>query len=152
MNHLEDEGSLFALIRESLTNHLQPTVISVHASIGHYIAHVDNYYQQGKFVEAEEIGDVVPPEALQSPEAQKMLEKLIEAGMLGNDYQPTGISLAEQALLAKVVAEHLKIKDVWQVFGSLWNINPESLRAHFNRALDQRKSLDFQDKLKNILD
>lgn len=151
MNNLEDEGSLFALIRESLTNHLQPTFISVHASVGQYIAHVDNYYQQGKFVETEEIGDVEPPEALQSSEAQKILGKLIKAGMLEKDYQPAGISLAEQALLAKVVAERLKIKDVWQVFGSLWNINPESLRAHFNRALDQRKSLEFQDKLKNIL-
>ena len=30
--------------------------------------------------------------------------------------------------------------------------NPETLRSYFNKAMEQKKSLKFQDKLKNILD
>lgn len=148
MNHLEDEGSLFALIRESLTNHLQPTVISVHASIGHYIAHVDNYYQRESFVEAEEVG---VPDALRTEEAKNLLRKLINARRLSEELQPIDLSGTEQALLARVVSEKLEINDVWQVFGRLWNIKPETLRKYYNRAFEQKKSLEFQDYLRKII-
>jgi hypothetical protein len=37
------------------------------------------------------------------------------------------------------------------VFGQLWDEKPETLRRNFNKALEQRKSLDFQDRLQNIL-
>lgn len=148
MNHLEDEGSLFALIRESLTNHLQPTVISIHASIGQYIAHVDNYYQRESFVEAEEVG---VHDALRTEEAKNLLGKLINARMLTEELQPIDLSGTEQALLARVVSEKLEINDVWQVFGRLWNIKPETLRKYYNRAFEQKKSLEFQDYLKKII-
>lgn len=146
-----DETVLMALIRESLANTNKPMIINVSASVGQYIAHVDHFYQHRHFVEAEEMVDAVLPEVLQSPEARETLAKLAKAKMLDGDYQPKGISLAEQALLARAVSERLKIKDVWQVFGKLWNIPSESLRAYYNRALEQRKSLDFQDRLKEIL-
>ncbi|MBQ9677842.1 MAG: hypothetical protein IJV44_06870 [Prevotella sp.] len=146
-----DETMLMALIRESLANTNKPMIINVSASVGQYIAHVDHFYQYRHFVEGEEMVDTMPPEALQSPEAREALAKLTEAKMLDGEYQPTGISLAEQALLARAVSERLKIKDVWQVFGKLWNIPSESLRAYYNRALEQRKSLDFQDRLKEVL-
>jgi hypothetical protein len=53
--------------------------------------------------------------------------------------------------LARTVSEHLNINDVWQVFGQLWDENPETLRSYFNKAMEQKKSLKFQEKLKNIL-
>ena len=38
------------------------------------------------------------------------------------------------------------------VFGQLWNEKPETLRSYLNKALEQKKSLEFQERLKNILD
>ena len=40
-----------------------------------------------------------------------------------------------------------KINEVWQVFGKLWDERPETLRGYLNKALDQKKSLDFQEKI-----
>ncbi len=75
MNQIE-ENSLLALIRESLTSNGQPTIISinVHAT-GQYIAHVDQYYQHGNFVEAEEVKETTP-EDLQKAVITSMSEGL----------------------------------------------------------------------------
>ena len=62
------------------------------------------------------------------------------------------ISGSEQALTARAVSERLGINDVWQVFGALWRVKPSTLRAYFNRALTQKKSLRFQDLLKETID
>jgi len=152
MNQIE-ENSLLALIRESLTSNGQPTIISinVHAT-GQYIAHVDQYYQQGNFVEAEEVKETDIPDVLKTEPARQILDKLMKAGMLTEDWQPVDLSKPEQALLAKMISDRLDISDVWQVFGALWHVRTETLRTYFNRALDQRRSLDFQEKVKNILD
>ena len=77
---------------------------------------------------------------------------LVEAELLDDGWQPVGLSGAEKALVARAVGERLGIHEVWQVFGRLWNVKPESLRAFFNRALEQRKSLGFQDRLKKLFD
>lgn len=49
------------------------------------------------------------------------------------------------------IAQELKIKNTWQVFGRLWNEKPDTLRKYHNRAFDQSKSLGFQDLLKTIM-
>ena len=102
--------------------------------------------------------DGVPPETaspetpaeLQTEEARRLMESLVDAEMLNEEWQPDGISNTEKALVAKMVADRLKINDVWQVFGKLWKMNPNSMRTYYNRAMDQRKSLEFQDRLKSI--
>lgn len=129
--------------------------INFHGPVGNYqyIEHVGtlNQYKDGKFVEAEEIKEVEIPESLKTDEAKDVLGNFIYNRLLTEDLQPIDLSKPEQAILARVISERLKISDVWQVFGKLWNIPPESLRAYYNKALEQRKTLDFQDKLKNIL-
>ena len=92
----------------------------------------------------------LPPE-LQTEKARQLMESLVDAELLNEEWQPDGISNTEKALVAKMVADRLKINDVWQVFGKLWKMNPNSMRTYYNRAMDQRKSLEFQDRLKNIL-
>lgn len=92
------------------------------------------------------------PVVLKSEEAEEMMEDLVDAGLLDEEWQTVNLSGTEQALVAKAVSGKLDIKDVWQVFGSLWSVKPETLRTYFNRALEQKKSLSFQEKLKNILD
>lgn len=92
------------------------------------------------------------PAVLLTAEGQEMMERFVRAEMISEDWQPLRLSKAEQALVAKAICEQLEINEVWQVFGRLWKIPPESFRAYFNKALEQRKSLEFQEKLKDILD
>lgn len=98
-----------------------------------------------------EVAGGVIPERLKTEEAEELMNKLVDAGMLTEEWQANGLSCSERALLAKNVCDKLKINDVWQVFGMLWNERPETLRSYFNKALDQKKSLKYQDKLKNVL-
>lgn len=92
------------------------------------------------------------PKELKGERAEALMERLVEAELLDDGWQPVGLSGAEKALVARAVGERLGIHEVWQVFGRLWNVKPESLRAFFNRALEQRKSLGFQDRLKKLFD
>ena len=91
------------------------------------------------------------PEPLTGERAEGLRERLVEACMIDERWQPVGLTCTEQALLAKAVSQRLGIKEMWQVFGGLWGVKPQSLRAYFNRALDQRKSLSFQDRLKSAM-
>ena len=91
------------------------------------------------------------PEGLNTEEAQIIKEKMVSAGMLDENWQPLNLSGPESALLAKAIGDRLGIDYVWQVFGQLWNIKPYTLRSYFGRAMNQKKSLDFQDKIKDCL-
>jgi hypothetical protein len=92
------------------------------------------------------------PERLNTEEAEELMENLVDAGMLTDDWQPDGLSGTERALVAKAVCDRLEVNEVWQLFGQLWGEKPETLRAYYNKAMEQKKSLKFQDRLKNILD
>ena len=48
------------------------------------------------------------------------------------------------------VARRLGITNKWKVFERLWHRN--NMRGDYNSALEQRKSLEIQERLKNILD
>lgn len=129
------------------------TIMHFNAPIMHYYDHPTNVYVgRGEYVEAEEVKEVEIPELLKTDEAKDVLGNFIYNRLLTEELQPIDLSKPEQAILARVISERLEIKDVWQVFGKLWQVRPETLRNYYNKALDQRKSLDFQDKLKNILD
>ena len=116
----------------------------------------NNYYGAPQALEGE-AGDMVVVDAhdvpgrLQTDEAETLMERLVDAGLLTDDWQPDGLSGTERALAAKAVCERLRINEVWQVFGQLWNEKPETLRSYLNKALEQKKSLAFQDRLKNII-
>lgn len=90
------------------------------------------------------------PAALMSDDARQLMEALVDEGILDENWQPRELSGSEKALVAKAVCERLGVNDVWKVFGQLWIEKPETLRAYFNKALEQKKSLAFQEKLKKI--
>jgi hypothetical protein len=129
------------------------------APIGQHIDHVDtiNFRMDGDgtfhfgMVEKASVTEEVS-EQLRTERAERLKERLTDAGMLSEDWQPAGLSNTEKALLAKAVSDRLGIKEVWQVFGRLWNVKPDSMRAYFNRALEQKKSLSFQDRIKVAID
>ena len=95
-------------------------------------------------------GEVIP-ESLNTEEAVELMDNLVDAGMLTENWQPNGLSGTERALVAKTVCDRLEVNEVWQLFGQLWGENPETLRAYYNKAMNQKKSLKYQDKLKNVL-
>lgn len=78
----------------------------------------------------------------------KQWQKVIQAGLVDADGQPA-VSRPEAALIADMLAEALGIANKWKFFEQLWHRN--NMRGDYNTALDQRKSLQFQDRLRNIL-
>lgn len=103
-----------------------------------------------EWIEQQSCGRQDVPERLMTAEARKLMEKLMNDDLLTKDWQPKNLSGTERALLARTVSEHLNINDVWQVFGQLWDEKPETLRSYFNKALNQKKSLEFQERVKNL--
>ena len=86
----------------------------------------------------------VPEELAES----ELWEKVQEAGLVDEDGQPT-ISRTEAAILANELSERLGIAHKWKLFETLWHRN--NMRSDYNTALEQRKSLQFQEKLKKTL-
>lgn len=91
------------------------------------------------------------PEILNTPKARFLLGKLREGQILDEHWQPLGLSNAERGIVAQYISGQLGIAAQWQTFGSLWNMKPETLRRAAAKALDQRKTLDFQELLKGLL-
>ena len=74
--------------------------------------------------------------------------KLQQAELVDADGQPT-VSRTEAAMIADMLAERLGIANKWKFFEQLWHRN--YMRGDYNTALDQRKTLKFQERLKIIL-
>ena len=87
------------------------------------------------------------PEVLRTDKAMALWRKVQAAGYVDEDCQPR-ISRTQAALLADAMAERLGIKEKWKVFGDLWKRN--NMRGDYTRAMNQRQSLGFQDKLKRL--
>ncbi len=92
-----------------------------------------------------------PSNVLDSEKANELLTSLVKAKMLDEKWQPQKLTSSEKALVAKEICLRLNINNVWQVFGQLWNIKPDTLRSYYNKALDLQKTSDFIDKIKRIL-
>ena len=85
------------------------------------------------------------PEVLEKSE---LWEKLKDAGLVDESGQPA-VSRPEAALMADTLAVRLNISGKWKLFEQLWHRN--NMRNDFNIALNQRKTLAFQEKLKKVL-
>lgn len=91
------------------------------------------------------------PEVLCTPEATVLLEKLRMVGMLDEQGKPVGLSNSEKGQVANELATYLNLPSRWKVFGNYWGIDSEILRSYYNRSMNQRKTLDFKEKLKECL-
>ena len=86
-------------------------------------------------------------------EARQLMEselwqRVCRAGFVDDEGQPL-VSRTEAALLANELSERLGIAHKWKLFEALWHRN--NMRGDYNKALEQRKSLDFQERLKAVL-
>ena len=87
------------------------------------------------------------PDVLRTPEAEALLKKLCDAGMLDTNWQPIGISNAEKGTLIEYISEKLDIRAKWKFFGRLWSIDSETLRTSKSRGLEQDKTWKFRERL-----
>lgn len=96
------------------------------------------------------------PSADEQPEGEipqvlaesELWQKVRESGLVDERNQPTG-PRTEAALLADMIARRLGIENKWKMFEQLWHRN--NMRGDYNRALEQKKSLAVQERLKNVL-
>lgn len=97
--------------------------------------------------EGEGAAGIAVPEVLLTDEARALLAKLVEAGMIDDEWQPVGLSFTEKGTLIDYVAERLDIRAKWKLFGALWHTDPETLRTSKARGLDQDKTWAFRSRL-----
>ena len=75
-------------------------------------------------------------------------ERLKNADLV-DDYNQPNVSRPEAALMADMLSVILGIANKLKMFEKLWHRN--NMRGDYNKALEQRKSLAFQEKLKILL-
>ena len=85
------------------------------------------------------------PQALATDKAMALWKKVQKAGWIDENYQPK-ISRTQAALLADAMAERLGIREKWKTFETLWN--RKNMYRDYYQALDQRKTLYFQEEIK----
>lgn len=101
--------------------------------------------------EDEEGEDCSLPPELATEKARAVLQGLQRIGVLGDGFQPQGLSWSECGYLAQQLAYKLGIDHQWVVFGKLWHLDGGSLRSGYNRSKDQRKMSAFDEKIKEII-
>ena len=90
------------------------------------------------------------PEALCTPEAKALHTKLQQQGIVDANWQPIALSNAEKGTLAEYIADKLRIKSKWKLFGALWKVDAETLRTAKARGLEQDKTWEFRNKLNEL--
>ncbi len=111
-----------------------------------YFEHVENYYGSNA-CEQPSYRNAEMPEELKTEKAQKIMQNLMDIGVVTEDFMPSGISTSEAAVLAYQIGIELEIKNIWSVFGNYWGPNPNSMRAACNRGMDQKKTIPFLEKV-----
>ena len=111
-----------------------------------YFEHVENYYGSNA-CEQPSYRNAEMPEELKTEKAQKIMQNLMDIGVVTEDFMPSGISTSEAAVLAYQIGIELEIKNIWSVFGNYWGPNPNSMRAACNRGMDQKKTMPFLEKV-----
>ena len=127
-------------------------VLNIYGKGSLHVDHVDtqNFYGDACPKPQKEKGNIdaptLPP-LLRTDKAMVLWQKAQDAGYVDANYQPL-ISRTQAALLADAIAERLGIKEKWKVFEGLWN--RKYMRSDYNLALTRKRTLDFQDELKQL--
>lgn len=95
--------------------------------------------------------DASLPDELDTPQAHALLGKLVQAGLADEQWQPVGLSLAKQGVLASLLSERLGIAHTWATFGALWGISPGVLRTKYNDGMNQKQMIEFISQLTSTL-
>ena len=152
---LKKVNELLEQLHRKDKDHQGSIVLNIYEKGSLHVDHVDTQViaspwpppKRGGNAEGREKGTGDLPEVLATDEAMVLWEKARAAGYVDEHYQPL-LSRTQAALLADAMAERLGIKEKWKVFGNLWKRN--NMRGDYTRAMNQRQSLGFQDKLKRL--
>ena len=88
------------------------------------------------------------PPSLSTDKAMVLWKKAQDAGYVDENYQPL-ISRTQAAILANTIVRILGLRPKWKLFEILWN--RRDMYHDYYQALNQKQSLEFQDKLKELL-
>ena len=139
-------------LHQADSNHQGSIVLNIYGKGSLHVDHVDtqNFYGDACPKSQKEKGNIdaptLPP-LLRTDKAMVLWQKAQDAGYVDANYQPL-ISRTQAALLADAIAERLGIKEKWKVFEGLWN--RKYMRSDYNLALTRKRTLDFQDELKQL--
>lgn len=134
------------------------------APVGQNIAHVDHleaHFDKDMTMQVADTASLatsqeaplgVPklPEALLTDKARALQGRLREAGLVDEGWMPVGLSNAEKGTLAEYLTERLDITAKWKLWGSLWGMNPETLRTAKARGLEQERTWAFRSRLEAL--
>lgn len=123
-------------------------MFDIHDNTNVYIAMPEAAEQPAAGNEAE--ADCLPEE-LRTPLAETLRSRLVEAKLVDDGWQPLSLSNAEKGVLASLLADRLEVDNLWQTFSRLWGMNSETLRSAFNKGMDQQRTNDFMERVKNAL-
>ena len=143
---------LLEKLHQADSNHQGSIVLNIYEKGSLHVDHVDtqNFYGDVCPKSQKEKGNIdaptLPP-LLRTDKAMVLWQKAQDAGYVDANYQPL-ISRTQAALLADAIAERLGIKEKWKVFEGLWN--RKYMRSDYNLALTRKRTLDFQDELKQL--
>ena len=149
---LKKVNELLEQLHRKDMDHQGSTVINIYGKGSLHVDHVDtqNFYGDACPKSQKEKGNIdaptLPP-LLRTDKAMVLWQKAQDAGYVDANYQPL-ISRTQAALLADAIAERLGIKEKWKVFEGLWN--RKYMRSDYNLALTRKRTLDFQDELKQL--
>ena len=125
--------------------YVQGSYIDIHDNENVYLTVDKAEVRMGQHVIADKGEKRSLPEVLAKSE---LWQKARERGFVGDDGQPI-VSRTEAAPLANFLAGRLGIAHKWKFFEELWH--RKNMRGDYNTALEQKKSLAFQDRLKIAL-
>ena len=117
-----------------------------------YIEYVENCYVNG-IAKKKNDGDPAArmSDELKGEKGQAVLKILQKHGLLDEKFYPLNLSSAESAVLAYQICITLDISEMWKVFSDLWETSPNALRAAYNRGMEQKKTIEFLDKITPLL-
>ncbi len=113
--------------------------------------HVETHVHYAEPAPATRTPEGILPDTLRTPRAEALLARLVDAGLTDEHWQPLSLSNPEKGVLASLLADRLEIGNRWKFFGRLWGMNPETLRTAFNKGMDQHRTADFMERVKNAL-
>lgn len=94
---------------------------------------------------------VTLPAQLKSKKAKKILEELVDIGVLKENFQPNNLTWYIRGYLARRIADTLGISNVWVIFGDFWHLDSATLRTKYNESLGMKKTLEFEDLIHDII-
>ena len=111
---------------------------------------VVNHFHDGKLAEADAPSDI--PAVFSSPDSITLMQRLIDHHLMDDDFQPIGLTWSERSILVDELSSRLNIVDKWQTFGTLWHLKPQALRSAYNKAMEQKKTSAFFDKIRSAME